>query len=240
MTYQGCLLRYRRRYFHIYIQKKSCVEGSNENQGRSKNNKIMDKQVFIPLLIGLSTAGLVSGLNPLYDIIHNERPLEFILFVTPIIFYVTNMRFTIGNLIHLASHEKKTNLLWRASWALMIFQHSTMIFLGGFTGKSTEELFFYILTGLLIVDIIWVTIAIIIGKKNGDEQRPHYGWAAINIFSIVVIFLLIFDIPYDLPSNEGLSVLFATFITVAIIDFIIIAHKHREKLRQESKEPNQN
>ena len=208
-------------------------EIENRNNSNNDYNKI-NKHVFIPLLIGLSTAGLVSGLNPLYAIIENDqRPLDFLVFVTPIIFYVTNMRFTIGNLIHLGSHKEKTNQIWRASWALMIFQHSTMIFLGGFTGETTQELFFYILGALLVIDIVWVVVSIIIDDKNNDDDAPHYGWAAINTFSVVMILVVIFVTPYDLTEYGGLMILFFTFIAVAIIDFAIIGSRHSKYLKGE-------
>lgn len=173
---------------------------------------------FIALLTGLSVAGLVSGINSLQIMIHENSPhLSWQLFVIPLIFFVTLTRFIIGNLLHFISIEHGTSKKeWIKDLLIIIGEYMLFIFLGAFTYNGTV-FFFPIFIMILIIDIFWV-LQTKLRTPRILRLSPNVIWASINIVTLAIL------IPIALIQG-GITVISSdeTFLIVSLALFIVAA-----------------
>lgn len=82
---------------------------------------------------------------------------------------------------------------------------------------TNDTYFFYGLAGLLVLDVIWVTVALFaITVRRAQKELPYWVWAPINIVTVIIMYFLI--------RNMLWGWLLTLLTLRSIVDYIL-AHK---------------
>ncbi|EIJ65745.1 putative membrane protein [Candidatus Nitrosopumilus salaria BD31] len=206
---------------------------------QEKTLSSMRKDTFLPLLVGFAIASFVTGVESFRVLVagnYHNQDFDFNLLIFPIIFYMTNMRFVIGNLLHITASEQNEGHSWASSWTVMIVQHTILVVLGLFIYQGSEFFFLPILLILLVFDIIWVASMNIYKKirHNESDWTPSIGWVVINSISTGVILFLMYN-PWVKPfSDFGYMILLSTFTVAAVADFVLTVKRHKKLFSKNS------
>ena len=144
----------------------------------------------------------------------------------PFVFYLVLIRFSVGNILHIRSLEKKglSPYIWFYDFLVIFLESSLFLMLGMYTlGYDVRFLKFLLI--LCFVDVFWVvTMMPHYIKKKRPEPLP-WAWALINIVSAAYLGATIWcDLPTAFTSQYGQPVLVIWFFATFIIDVILIDH----------------
>ncbi len=146
-----------------------------------------------------------------------------------VIFFLTTMRFFVGNQLHLLSESlmRMPGLVWLYDLMVIITQSVVLIFLGGVSSVEVNLKikvgFVQLLVALYVIDVAWVVTQWAFGKILPRWKRTFipWAWAVLNSFLVVCIVLLNTFVN-NLYTTVGLIWLFILNLIVFIADIVLI------------------
>lgn len=197
----------------------------NKDSIREKRNLL--SSFFVTVLIGLAYQEMIPVVR---DAVRND---SYVLGTSllAVIFFLTSMRFFIGNQLHLGSNTllRMPGLLWLYDLSLIIIQCVVLIFIGG-VSSVTESLnspigFVGLLVILYALDVTWILSQWVIGKaiKSCDRcENIPWAWFILNTILIALILALNFFFLDDWYSTRGIIILFALNLIAFVVDVILV------------------
>ena len=196
-----------------------------QQQKRDRRNVL--SSIFVVVLIGIAyqemvvpvresvrTAGITLGTSVLF-----------------FIFFLTSMRFFIGNQLHLMSEGllKMKGEVWFYDLMWIILQTTVLIFLGGVSSvevsQSVKIGFIKLLIALYAIDVLWIISQWILGKIWKDWHRDFipWKWGILNtvLISLMLLPLFLTNEPYSKGALIYLSILntVAFAIDIMLVDY---------------------
>lgn len=151
--------------------------------------------IFIVTLVGLAFQEMIAAVRGSID----GLPMRMDTAILALAFFLTSMRFCIGNVLHLLSPKRaeEGNWNWFLDFLIIAFETVLLIFLGGACsgeGVCKSHLQFHsLLILLLAVDVMWITLQAILAEKTIRFKRRFNdipsGWGVLN--GILICYLLI-------------------------------------------------
>jgi hypothetical protein len=183
--------------------------------------------IFVVILIGLAYQEMVA---PIRESVRSSGVTlgTVILFS---VFFLTSMRFFMGNQLHLMSEGllKMKGEVWFYDLMVIIFQTTTMVFLGGVSSveasRSAKIGFVELLVALYAIDVLWILSQWGLGKVLKDWRRSFIPWAWGILNTVLIIGMVLLRLAVgDLYSNSGLIWLgilngIAFVIDVMLVDY---------------------
>lgn len=156
---------------------------------RKTERRNIISSVFVSVLIGLAFQEMVPPVRE--SVRASGITLGTTIFF--VIFFLTSMRFFIGNQLHLVSDSllKMKGVVWFYDLLWIIIQTTVLIFLGGIASVEASRVARVSFVGLLIVlyvvDVLWIISQWLLGKFFGSWHREFipWVWAGLNISLIV-------------------------------------------------------
>jgi len=199
---------------------------------QGKDTSLLEKRniissVFIAILIGLAYAEMFP---PVRESVRTHG-LTVGTVAMFFVFFLTSMRFFIGNQLHLLSEAcvRMRGDMWLYDFLIITYQTLILCFLGGLSSVDINYRvqidFIDLLIFLYAVDIVWIVSQKLLGLffKGWNREFIPWAWAILNgllVVGIVVLRLLIDDI----FSNQGLIWLGVLSLVAFILDIILIDH----------------
>jgi hypothetical protein len=145
------------------------------------------------------------------------------------VFFLTAMRFFVGNQLHLLSESLVTmpGLVCFYDLMIIIIQSVVLAFLGGVSSveanRQTSVDFVQLLIILYVIDVAWIISQWILGKILPKWRRVFIPWAWGILNSILVICIQAFRFfVNDIYSTFGIVVLFVLNLIGFIIDVVLV------------------
>jgi CDP-diglyceride synthetase len=180
---------------------------------------------FITLLIALAYQEMITSVR------ESVRTSGFTLetFLLMSVFFLTTMRFFVGNQLHLLSESLVTmpGLVWFYDLMIIIIQSVVLTFLGGVSSveanRQTSVDFVQLLIILYVIDVAWIISQWILGKILPKWRRVFIPWAWGILNSILVICIQAFRFfVNDIYSTFGIVVLFVLNLIGFIVDVVLV------------------
>jgi hypothetical protein len=196
-----------------------------EAQKRQVENRNLISSIFVAILIGLAYQEVIAPVRA--SIRSSGITLgTAILFA---IFFMTSMRFFIGNQLHLASEAlmRMTAGVWFYDLMVIILQTTVMVFLGGVSSiESTRAAridFVELLITLYSIDVVWIISQWFLGRYVSGWKRPFipWAWCILNTVLVFSMILLVTEMK-DIYSTSGLISLFIINTVAFTIDVILV------------------
>ncbi len=197
-----------------------------------KDSSLLEKRniissVFIAMLMGLAYAEMFP---PVRESIRTQG-LTLTTIILFFVFFLTSMRFFIGNQLHLLSEScvRMRGDMWLYDFLVITFETLILCLLGGLSAVGINYRgqidFVDLLIFLYAVDIAWIVSQKILGSlfRGWNREFVPWAWAILNgllVISIVILRRLVDDI----YSNEGLIGLGVLSSIAFILDIILIDH----------------
>lgn len=198
----------------------------NERKQQIERRNIISS-VFVGILFGLAYAEMVPSVRA--SIL--SKGITFDTSILFVIFFLTSIRFFIGNQLHLVSTRlvKLPGKIWFYDFIVIVIQTIVLIFLGSICSYEScinaKIGFFGLLVVLCLVDIVWICTQWLLGQLFSSWQRPFipYAWAILNS-SLVVGILLVIWIVKNSYSFIALCLLAILNVIAFIVDVILVDH----------------
>lgn len=180
---------------------------------------------FVTLLIGLAYQEMIEPVRASV----RSYGIKLDTFLLMAIFFMTSMRFFVGNQLHLFSEllASMPGLVWFYDLMVIIVQSVVLIFLGGVSAAEINHKvqigFVKLLIALYSIDVAWIISQWALGKIFPTWRRSFipWDWAILN-FALIVFILLLDLFVQDLYSVFGITVLFMLNLIAFIIDIILV------------------
>ncbi len=146
----------------------------------------------------------------------------------PSIFFITLLRFYVGNILHMKVTEdnppKSSAFPWVVDFSVIMMEFSLFYFMG--VSLNLVETFLRLLLFLCILDVIWLSFNWLIGKIWGKfARRKTPGlWICLNTFCAIFLCYLLFCFDGNLYTDQtlvgisGITLAFLIFLIAAVID----------------------
>lgn len=182
---------------------------------------------FVTLLIGLAYQEMFG---PVRDSIRtNGLTLDVV--CLSLVFFLTSMRFFIGNSLHLNSPALtgSDGRIWLIDFLAITLQASNLAFLGGVcTAKISRVVpigFVELLLTLLALDILWIAAQDVLGRLTPAMKRNFVPWPWAILNSILALAILAIPLACGAwYSQSGLITLAAINSLAFVIDMILVDH----------------
>jgi hypothetical protein len=180
---------------------------------------------FVTLLIALAYQEMIVPVGE--SVRTSGMTLETFLLMT--IFFVTTMRFFVGNQLHLLSESlvKMPGLVWFYDLMVIIIQSVVLTFLGGVSSvevnRQTSVDFIQLLIILYVIDVAWIISQWILGKILPKWRRAFipWAWAILNSILVICMVALGFFVD-DKYSTFGIIILFVLNFIGFIVDVVLV------------------
>jgi len=194
------------------------------NNSKSQDIKCPRKALVSYLWITIF-AGFAGkyGADNIKTIIDSQGFFPLFSFVVPTIFFITLIRFSIGNILHLRALEEKDSpsSIWVFDFLVILLESITFLLLGAYSYGNNLR-FFLLLMVLFFIDFIWIATMPIQGK---NRPKIPWSWGALNGFSaLILVGIIISEFYYKVAysdTSEVVCFLFVWFIFCAIIDLYL-------------------
>lgn len=180
---------------------------------------------FVVVLIGLAYQEMIP---PVRDSVRSLG-VTFQTLALFSIFFMTSVRFFIGNQLHLTSDSliKMPGFIWLYDLIVIISQCVLFIFMAGVTtlvqNQNARIGFFAILASIYMIDVVWIISQWLLGKINKNWRRGFIPWAWAILNTVLIIAILVSDYSiHDLYSNIGLIVMLLVNLTGFIFDVLLV------------------
>lgn len=143
----------------------------------------------------------------------------------PSIFFITLLRFYVGNILHMKVNEdnppRSSAFPWVVDFSVIMTQFSLFYLMGA--SLNSIETFLRLLLFLCVLDVIWLSFNWLIGKIWGKFARGKTLelWIYLNAFCAIVLSYLLFCFDGDLYTDQTLVGI--SGITLALLIFLIAA-----------------
>jgi len=180
---------------------------------------------FVTLLIGLAYQEMIAAVRASVRTFGLKADTLLLM----AIFFMTSMRFFVGNQLHLLSESLAAmpGLVWFYDLLVIIIQSVILIFLGGVSSAEINQGihigFVPLLIALYSIDVVWIASQYLLGKIFPSWRRRFipWAWAVLNSVLILGIALLRMFIR-SLYSIPGIVALFVLNLVAFIVDVILI------------------
>jgi CDP-diglyceride synthetase len=180
---------------------------------------------FVTLLIALAYQEMIVPVRE--SVRTSGMTLGTFLLMT--IFFVTTMRFFVGNQLHLLSESlvKMPGLVWFYDLMVIIIQSVVLTFLGGVSSvevnRQTSVDFIQLLIILYVIDVAWIISQWILGKILPKWRRAFipWAWAILNSILVICMVALGFFVD-DKYSTFGIIILFVLNFIGFIVDVVLV------------------
>jgi len=198
------------------------MENTKKQQIEKRN---LLSSFFVTLLIALAYQEMITPVR------ESVRTSGFTLetFLLMSVFFLTTMRFFVGNQLHLLSESLVTmpGLVWFYDLMVIIVQSVVLTFLGGVSSveanRQTPVDFVQLLIILYVIDVAWIISQWILGKILPKWRRAFIPWAWGILNSILVICIQAFRFfVNDIYSTFGIVVLFVLNLIGFIVDVVLV------------------
>jgi hypothetical protein len=182
--------------------------------------------IFVVILIGLAYQEMVTPVRESVRANGITLGTSIIFFI----FFMTSMRFFIGNQLHLMSDGllKLKGRVWFYDLLCIILQTTILVFLGGVSSVQASRSAKIGFVGLLIVlysaDVLWILSQWLLGivfKKGWRRDFIPWGWFILNIILVACMLMLYFT-GRDLYSDTLLIWLGILNGVAFIVDVILV------------------
>lgn len=192
---------------------------------REKRNII--SSIFIAMLIGLAYA---ETFPPVRESVRTYG-LTLGTIILFFVFFLTSMRFFIGNQLHLLSETcvQMRGDMWLYDFLVITFQTLILCFLGSLSSVNINYQvqidFVDLLIFLYAVDIAWIISQKVLGILFHSWKREFipWAWAILNVLLVISIVVLRLTVS-DIYSNTGLIWLGILNVIAFISDIMLIDH----------------
>lgn len=204
-------------------------------RSKSERRNIISS-VFVSVLIGLAFQEMVPPVR------NSVRAAGITLETTVffIIFFLTSMRFFIGNQLHLISDGllKMKGIVWFYDLIWIIIQTTLLIFLGGVASVEASRParinFIYILILLYAADVVWIISQWMLGEifEKISQRTPKeffqgwrrdfipYKWAILNSL-LIISMTVVYYFTGDLYSKTMLIWMLILNVVAFVFDVVI-------------------
>jgi len=190
--------------FRLFRMDPGIREGRDKNLLEKRN---LISSVFIAMLIGVAYQEMIAVTR---ESIHASGITLGVL-VLFFVFFLTSLRFFIGNQLHLLSKAliEMRGDVWFYDFIVITFQTILLAFLGGASCVEVCRVarigFVEILIALYAVDVFWIVSQWVMGRILRRWRRDFvpWAWAILNTVLIVSLLTLRFTID-DIYSEGGL------------------------------------
>jgi hypothetical protein len=165
------------------------------------------------------------GVEKVKEILDSQGFFPVETFGFPFIFFVTLLRFTIGNLLHIRKLEDAdvSPYVWLSDF-LIIFVETIILLLLGIYCYGNVLMFLILLMVLCFLDCFWILIMVFTHLKHLRPEVP-WKWGLLNLASGLFLFGIIFhNFPLDFRSWLGNVLVIVWFSMCGIIDILFIDH----------------
>ncbi|PYL63297.1 MAG: hypothetical protein DMF24_00835 [Verrucomicrobia bacterium] len=183
--------------------------------------------IFITALVAIAYQEMVNAVRESV----REHGITFGTTALVIIFFVTTIRFLVGNQLHLISERVQSmpGLLWFYDLLIILGQTVAMMFLGGLASLELslrlQIAFLDILVVVFVLDIFWILSQWALGRLFSKCKRDSvpWGWLYLNIGMVAVLI-----IPYaiwgkgPMYSNLGLALILAANVLAFMVDVFLL------------------
>lgn len=145
------------------------------------------------------------------------------------VFFLTSMRFFMGNQLHLMSPNlvKMKGMVWFYDLIIIVLQTTVMIFLGGVSSvevsRHAKVGFVGLLIALYIIDIVWVLSQWFLGVLMKSWRRHSIPWSWCILNSCLVLAMLVMHfVQSDFYSTAGLLFLGIVNTAAFVLDVVLI------------------
>lgn len=181
--------------------------------------------IFVVILIGLAYQEMVAPVRESVRV--SGITLGTVVLFT--IFFLTSMRFFMGNQLHLMSDSlvKMKGVVWFYDLMVIIFQTTIMVFLGGEASveasRTAQIGFVELLIALYAVDVLWIISQWVLGKTVKGWRRSFIPWAWGILNSLLILSMILLSLfVNDIYSNTGLIWLGILNIIGFIVDVLLV------------------
>lgn len=180
--------------------------------------------IFMVMLIGLAYQEMVAPVRESLRL--SGITLGIVLLFS--IFFMTSMRFFMGNQLHLLSDSlvRMKGKVWLFDLMVIIFQTTIMVFWGGVcsveVSRNAKIGFVDYLIALYCVDVLWITSQWTFGKFLKDWKRSFIPWAWGVLNLILIICIAILRLIVDIYSDVGLILLTILNGVAFIVDVMLV------------------
>lgn len=167
------------------------------------------------------------GVDNLKQIIDVQGIFPLMSFSVPFIFFVTLIRFSVGNILHLRELELKNSpaYVWVLDFGVIFLESIILMLLGAYSYGSNFR-FFELFLLLSFVDVIWIAL-----MEIKREKRPNlpWSWLILNVISAAILSYFVFCTLYFklayFNDSRVICGLLIWFTLCAIIDLFIDHYK---------------
>jgi hypothetical protein len=144
----------------------------------------------------------------------------------PFVFFLTLIRFSIGNILHIRSLENKgySPYVWLGDF-VVIFLESTVFLLLGIYTWGNDLRFLKLLAILCFIDAFWVLAMV---TEYFLKKRPEpipWAWGLLNIAGGLYLVATVYaNLPMPFTSTASYGIFVAWFLISCFIDVILIDH----------------
>lgn len=203
-------------------QEEKTNKSSKKKQAESRN---LLSSFFVTLLIGLAFQEMVP---PVRESIRTAG-ITFSTFALVSIFFLTSIRFFVGNQLHLLSESltKLPGLVWLYDLVVIITQCIVLVFMAGNTtveqNQNTHIGFVVLLGTLYVIDVLWIVSQWVVGKIIPKWKRDFIPWVWGVLNAVLVLLMCVLGlIVKDIYSITGISWLLGLNFIAFIVDVIMI------------------
>lgn len=146
----------------------------------------------------------------------------------PSIFFITLLRFYVGNILHMKVNEdnppRSSAFPWVVDFSVIMTQFSLFYLMG--VSLNSVETFLRLLLFLCVLDVIWLSFNWLIGKIWGKFARGKTLklWIYLNAVCAIFLSYLLFWFDGNLYTDQtlvgisGITLVFLIFLIAAVID----------------------
>jgi hypothetical protein len=185
--------------------------------------------IFVVILIGIAYQETVS---PVRTSIRQSGVTLGTLSLF-IIFFLTSLRFFIGNMLHLMSTElcQMKGYVWFYDFMVIVLQSTLLIFLGGNASMEQNEIaridFVQLLVLLYLLDVLWIVSQWFMGKIMSSWRRSFIPWAwCILNTALIASVTVINSWTHGTYSALGYILLLLTNVVAFIVDVILVDYSN--------------
>lgn len=198
---------------------------ASREQFRIKRLRNVLSGVLISVLIGLAFQEMVA---PVRDSVRSVG-FTWATFLIAVIFFLTSVRFFIGNQLHLLNEDllAMSGFVWFYDLVWILLQTLVLVFLGGVASYEATSIasvsFVTMLIVLFVIDVFWICSQWLLGNLLPGWKREFipWGWAILNSSQVICLLFLKFVVA-NIYEGFGLFFLVAINIVAFVVDILLL------------------
>jgi hypothetical protein len=200
----------------------SLIDGGT---GKRSGRRDILPSFFVVALVGIAYQEMVGAVRD------SVRAHGFSLgtIVLMVIFFLTAMRFFVGNQLHLQSDRMQVikGSVWFIDLMVIVLESTLLLFLGGLSSLEASLAspvgFFWLLTVLYLVDVVWIFWQWVMHRLSPAWKREFipWPWAALNAF-LAMVMLAIYWSSGNFYSRNALIILGLLNVAGFVFDMVLV------------------